>query len=149
MNDTVTVYRTSFDQFVPFDYETYRKLKTIKSCYNVSWLKAQRMKKWGFKNAHNRTKNKPELCSQFHLEKESEHKWYQLIFSQGRYCANWESRDIITSQETGLGEKVIDAWDKSKPKIKESEVESIDFGFDLDILYEACLPYYKKHCMPQ
>ena len=145
MNATLPAYCTSFGQYVPLDYETYKKLKLVKSCYNVSRLKSLRHNKWGFKAERNRSANKPDLCPQFHTAKDEEHQWYGE-WDRSALKFKKFSRTISKSEDTGLGHNVMKAWAKAQPKISEADVEQIDFGFDLDVLYNACLPYYEKNC---
>ena len=143
---TIQTYKTSFGMYASTDYETYKKLKTIKSCYNVSRLKSKRYDKWGYKAEHNRTDNKPELCPQFHTEIESEaHEDFYYDQNSGRH--KYRTRKIAQSQSTNLGGRVIDAWVNSKPKANEEDVVPLECKFDLDTLYNAVLPYYEKHCL--
>jgi hypothetical protein len=49
---------TSFGMYVPLDYETYKKIKIIKSVINVSVFKVKRWNRWIKKDPKNRTYKK-------------------------------------------------------------------------------------------
>lgn len=133
---TNTVYKTSFGQYVPLAYEDYKKLRVIMATFNVAWLKASRLDGWGRKAPHNRNNKKPELCPVFFKEKIRPSGW-------------WCPHETLSAESVGFGSKVTNAWEKAQPKVNKEDVEEIDFGFDLDMVYNLVLPYYNRYCKYQ
>lgn len=120
--------------FSPVDKETYKKIKVLKALVNVNVMAVERFNKWGLKKVKNRTMNIPDVCPIF------------TVVTENRYMGDF-SLGIAKENEHRLSDKILTAWMAIAPVTKEEDVKKVSFGFDIDKIYEMCLPWYNKMCI--
>jgi hypothetical protein len=150
---------TSFGMYVPLDYETYKKIKIIKSVINVSVFKVKRWNRWIKKDPKNRTYKKnivndkgqkigqeitgfiiePFPCEIF-FEK---NKRYSHFGYNNQYHYNeieieeWKEKDI---------QKWLKQWDLAKKVYKEDkDVKPLEISKDkIEETYKKILDFYNN-----
>lgn len=154
------VFKTSFGMFVNCDYQTYRKIKAIKSVINVSYLKICRWNKWVKKLEKNRVKKisiikdgkrigyntypylEPKPCEIFYkkVKVKSNFGYNNEWFSKQIEIEKW---DIID----GLVKKWSDIFYQTKPVNSENDVKELTVSVqEINDIYDKILPYYEKYC---
>jgi len=151
------VYKTSFGMYVPFDYETYKKLKAIKAVANLSGLDAAKQNKVNRKRYQRVTKSNPTgdspkdseplvPCRVLYVRKDYETSKY-VPDPDSKY--GYSSIEGVKWWRYERTVELMDFWDvwkvASKPCEKSEDVVVPKMRwFDLDHLYQECLKWREE-----
>jgi len=146
METTQQYYKTGFNYFAPFDFETYKKIKRIKAVRNISEIRAARYKKWARKLPKNRKTKAPIFCELFYtpdsymddyitLDKKT-FKWVKVNFK------------VEYAKKTELNELILELWIYAIAKPSEKDVGPEPKQFEtlnIDKLYDECEEFYRLY----
>jgi len=145
MEITQQYYKTRFNYFAPFDFETYKKIKKIKAVLNISGIQAIRYGKWARKLPKNRRTKKPIFCELFYIATSYMDYYINWDDEKGKYVET--NVEIEFAKKTELNALIVDLWQYATAKPLETDIgpepEFIK-TIDIDQIYVECKEFYRS-----